>query len=192
MICKVSKECKITVSILINNNTSYHSLNAYCVGQLAKFFKYLSLTSHKNTLMRVLFSFYGRGNRLWEVKHLVQGHSCGEGRMQTWVSQIPNAVLWHFSGLPLCGNFRLASTPSKCYNSHVYHSLCISVGGIDENIYFQDYTKCLYSQRPERAQQQRQEGRPTMNISLWWECRWFIFFSFACPYFLNQLPVLKN
>lgn len=64
VIHKVSQECKITVSILINNNNSYNSLNAYCVRQLAKFFKYLSLTIHKNTLMRVLFSFYRRGNSL--------------------------------------------------------------------------------------------------------------------------------
>lgn len=145
----VSQECKITVSFLVN--VSYHSLNAYCVGQLAKFFKYLSLTIHRNTLMRVLFSFYGRGNRVWEVKHLVQGHTWGEGRNQTWAGQIPNRcsnVLlgWFFVGTS-------DELPPKYYNSRVILLSIFFLCGLYRNIYLPDYTKYLYSQRWESTQQ---------------------------------------
>lgn len=142
--------------------------------------------------MRVLFSFYRKGNRLRKVKQLVQGHRCGESRIQTWLTICPTLCAKHFSRLPICGIYRLPKR--KCYSSHfIIHSLLSLAGSRETLTYLQVSIKCLFFLKIRNntiisSERGKQPG-PTVTTVLSWASEQLLFFS--APYFLNLLKVRK-
>lgn len=154
--------------------------------QLAKFFKYLTLTVHKNTLMRLLFSFYRKGSRLWEAKQPAQGHPCEEGRIQLESARFQTLNTNIFLDLPICGNYR--SAKRKCYNSHFIIRSTVLFGALWKHLLIRAH-HFLYCQRPEIAPQQKEVGRKNNLGRRWWLflCHEIVdgFPLSACPCFLH-------